>query len=86
MKPLPNSLREYRTNLGLRQIDVARKLGFTSADRISHWENGVAYPSVENLAKLCLIYNTCFHQLYGKLFENLDSIKGEPTKGFENLV
>src|SRR5580692_1702777 len=49
---IPNMLRFYRKQAGLRQVDVAARLGFTSYDRISHWEKGTAFPSVTNLFRL----------------------------------
>ena len=64
---VPNNLREFRLKAGLRQIDVAEHLGFSSSDRISHWENGQAYPSVPNLAKLCVLYGTSLQEIYPDL-------------------
>ena len=65
-QPIPNTLRFYRKQAGLRQVDVAAKLGFTSYDRISHWENGTAFPSVTNLFRLSALYNVPAEQLYGE--------------------
>jgi transcriptional regulator with XRE-family HTH domain len=68
---IPNSLRFYRNQAGLRQIDVAAKLGFTSYDRISHWEHGTAFPSVTNLFRLSALYKVSPHELYGEYFEGI---------------
>lgn len=62
-------LRFYRKQAGLRQVDVAAKLGFTSTDRISHWEKGQAFPSVTNLFKLSAIYKVPAQDLYGEFFK-----------------
>jgi transcriptional regulator with XRE-family HTH domain len=57
-------LRFYRKQAGLRQVDVAAKLGFTSYDRISDWEQGIAFPNVTNLFKLSALYKTSPEELY----------------------
>ena len=64
-QPIPNMLRHYRKLAGLRQVDVAAKLGFVSSDRISHWENGQSFPSVTNLFRLSAIYKVTAEELYG---------------------
>jgi transcriptional regulator with XRE-family HTH domain len=66
---IPNSLRSRRKTAGLLQSDVARALGLDCADRISHWENGIAIPSVINLFKLAAIYGVEPHKLYPELLE-----------------
>jgi len=64
---IPNKLKLYRVTNNLRQIDVAHKLGFTSSERISRWEMGLAYPSVVNLFKLAKLYNARPDDLYGEI-------------------
>ena len=64
-----NNLKRIRKNAGLRQIDVAEMLGHTSADRISHWEKGLAAPGIVNLFKLSIIYGITPQELYGDLYE-----------------
>jgi len=66
---MQNGLRSYRKAAGLLQSDVARELGLDCADRISHWENGTAMPSIINLFKLSAIYGVKPHELYPELFE-----------------
>jgi transcriptional regulator with XRE-family HTH domain len=60
---------------GIRQIDVALMLGLASSDRISHWEKGLALPSVINLFKISAIYSVRAEDLYPSLatFEDLGS-------------
>ena len=60
-----------RKNAHLRQMDVARMLGHTSADRISHWEKGRSVPSLVNLFKLSIIYRTSPEDLYGELYDSI---------------
>ena len=52
----PNKLKECRLKAGYTQKQVAEKLGLQCEDRLSHWENGQAMPSVRNLMKLCEVY------------------------------
>ncbi|MBN8675427.1 MAG: helix-turn-helix transcriptional regulator [Chitinophagales bacterium] len=59
-----NNLKEYRLKAGLTQKQVAKTLGMQCEDRLSHWENGQAMPSVSNLLKLAKIYKTLPSNLY----------------------
>ena len=61
---IQNKLREHRLKIGLRQLDVADKLGFCTTDRISKWEKGTAHPSIFNLFKLAKIYGVKADELY----------------------
>jgi len=66
-----NNLKVLRKQEGLRQIDVAERLGHTSADRISHWEKGLAVPGLVNLFKLSLIYKVAPQELYAELHSTI---------------
>lgn len=66
---IPNNLRAARKAVGLRQIDVAEKLGIKITDRISHWEKGQGFPHLVNLFKLAAIYGKLPHELYAEYFE-----------------
>lgn len=50
------TLRAARVNAGLDQADVARELGVNIAT-VSSWETGKTKPSLDNLEKLCQLYN-----------------------------
>jgi transcriptional regulator with XRE-family HTH domain len=69
--PIPNNLKSYRKQAELRQLDVADKLGFKSAERISKWEHGDAIPNIVNLFKLAGLYKTTVEELYGKFIEEI---------------
>ncbi len=56
MKTLASFLKERRIAAGLSQIDVSRKLGYTSAQFVSNWERGIAKPPIEALAKIIKLY------------------------------
>ena len=61
----PNSLRRYRKEAGLRQLDVARLIGLEgSTERLSKWENGAADPNIDNLFRLLALYKTTPQELY----------------------
>jgi transcriptional regulator with XRE-family HTH domain len=50
--PYSNRMREFRSMMGLTQLQVAKLMGFVSDDRICHWERGTAVPHLVNLFKL----------------------------------
>ncbi len=52
---------------GLKQTDIAKKLGLSSTAIISRWERGLAKPSLEYVLKLSLIYQTTVNNLYHDL-------------------
>jgi len=64
-----NNLRFHRTQAGLLQSDVAKRLGLVSTDRISHWEKGSAVPNIVNLFKLSALYRVPPEKLYPELFQ-----------------
>ena len=65
---IPNNLKALRRNTNLRQQDLAVKLGFEAFDRISRWEMGLAYPSLEMLAKLMRLFKVQPIEIYPELF------------------
>lgn len=70
-KPYENRLREFRKEKGLRQLDVANKLGFKSTDRISKWEKGRSLPGVINLLKMAVLYDVAPHEIYLQVVKNI---------------
>lgn len=74
-------LKRLRVKAGLKQKEVAARLGYSSPQFISNWERGVSSPPVKVLKQLAGIYNTDPH----KLFRNLKkAINDQMTKDFEN--
>jgi transcriptional regulator with XRE-family HTH domain len=55
-KRIPNRLRKYRKERGLKQKDVAKILGLKNCGMISRWEKGVCLPSLLNAFKLAGLY------------------------------
>jgi transcriptional regulator with XRE-family HTH domain len=66
--PIPNSLKEYRQRAGLKQVQVAQILNFSTTDRISKWESGNSMPDIINLFRLSTVYHCPPHKLYSELF------------------
>jgi transcriptional regulator with XRE-family HTH domain len=55
-KLLADFLREKRIVSGLSQMDIAKKLGYTSAQFVSNWERGLSSPPIHTLRKLSEYY------------------------------
>lgn len=61
---MKNNLRELRIRHGYTQAELAKLMGLKCEDRISHWEKGLAYPSVVNALKLARLLNVSVEVLY----------------------
>ena len=72
---MKNRLRELRLERGLRQIDVAKQLGF-SAQSLGYYENWVNKPDPETLIRLADFYEVsidyllCREDEYGMISAN----------------
>lgn len=64
----PNRLKKFRIIHGYTQTSLAKKLRMKKTNLISEWEKGKIVPNLDNLLKLCVIYNTLIEELY---FERL---------------
>ncbi len=63
---LHSNLKKARTDKGLTQNDVSVKLG-VSRQAVSRWENGNAYPDIDNLTLLSEIYGVSVDELLGTM-------------------
>lgn len=70
---LGNTLQKARIALGLKQIDVANRLGCTAAN-ISSWERGKSKIDIDSFAELCAIYNLDFGKTLEKLSRNTNTV------------
>ena len=61
---LHSNLKKARKERNLSQNDVAAKLGI-SRQAISRWENGAAYPDIDNLTLLSEVYGISVDELLG---------------------
>ena len=68
---LPNLLKRYRKERGLRQSDVAQLLGIKSKNRISRWERGECLPSLLNAVRLSVIYGVMIDALFIDLLRSV---------------
>lgn len=59
---LYQNLRAQRLNKGLTQEEVANYLNL-SRQTISKWEQGKSTPSIEDLTRLCGLYETTLDQI-----------------------
>lgn len=57
-------LRESRVRAGLSQMQVAKKLGYTTAQFISNWERGVSEPPLKALKTLAKIYSVSMDDIF----------------------
>ncbi len=77
-KTLPNQIRRYRRQRGLRLRDVAKLTGQSCVAHISHWEKGRKLPSLENCLRLALaiqcpveiLFIDLFNQLKNEIYES----------------
>lgn len=62
LQSVGENIRNLRINKGLSQDYIAELLG-VSHQAVSRWENGLAAPSVDNIAELCEVFEVSFEQL-----------------------
>lgn len=62
LQAVGENIHKLRVNKGLSQDYVAELLG-VSHQAVSRWENGLAVPSVDNIAELCEVFDVSFEQL-----------------------
>ncbi|MGE0633991.1 MAG: helix-turn-helix transcriptional regulator [Pseudobdellovibrionaceae bacterium] len=61
---LSEFLKTKRINADLTQMEVARSLGYSSAQFISNWERGISQPPIDTIKKLCSLYSVKLEDLY----------------------
>jgi transcriptional regulator with XRE-family HTH domain len=83
LKKEANYLKRYRLMFGYSQRQIAKKLGIASTTIIGRWEQGLAYPDLQNLIKLSVIYKTLIDQLYPDLRSSI--IKDLSLKDMKDL-
>lgn len=52
---LGNFLKNRRKDLGLTQVDLGKKLGYSNGQFISNWERGLSGPPEKKINKLCRV-------------------------------
>ena len=56
------TLRAARVNAGLKQTDVAEKLGITP-ETLSSWERGRTFPNVEQITRIEKLYGVNYSDI-----------------------
>ena len=56
------TLKAWRTNKNLSQVEVAEILG-VSVSTIKNWENGITFPKPQYIDKLCELYGTSYDRI-----------------------
>lgn len=64
---LIKKLKEGRSNAGLKQSDVAQKIGL-KGNTLSNYENGVSEPDIDTFCALCDIYNLDVSDILGEAY------------------
>ncbi len=64
VKDLSKFLREAREKAGLTQMDVAERLGYSSAQFISNWERGLSSPPMKTLTVLAQMYKVGTEEIF----------------------
>ena len=75
MNTLNENIKKYRTQLGINQVELAKKLG-VSKQCVSNWENDNVLPSIEMLVKLAKLFKISTDTLLGITFDNNISVDG----------
>ena len=73
MSKIGDNLRGARARSGLKQTEVAEKLGCAPAS-LTNWENGKFQPSFDVLSKLCDIYNISPLSLLDRAYDYADIV------------
>jgi transcriptional regulator with XRE-family HTH domain len=68
-QPLPEYLKQKRTEAGLTQAGVAETLGYSTAQFISNWERGESVPPIGILKSLAELYKIPPQELFEHLVQ-----------------
>jgi transcriptional regulator with XRE-family HTH domain len=64
-------LAEKRMKAGVTQIELQKKLGYTSPQYISNWERGICAPPIHQLYDICKITKADRQELFDFLMTDL---------------
>jgi transcriptional regulator with XRE-family HTH domain len=73
--------KEKRSNMGMTQLDVARKLGYTSAQFISNFERGLCSLPLPAIRKLTQLYKTDGKRVFELIMAEQESYVQEQLFG-----
>jgi transcriptional regulator with XRE-family HTH domain len=80
-------LRESREKAGLTQSEVAKELGYSTAQFISNWERGLSYPPLKTLSHLANMYKVNMDQLFQAIMTiTMQATEESLRKQYKTLV
>lgn len=59
-----------RERVGLTQVQVARELGYGSAQFVSNWERGLSYPPIKAIKTLSKLYKVRQDEIFNRVLNN----------------
>lgn len=78
-------LKDKRVAANLSQADVARKLGYSTAQFISNWERGVSQPPVSAIKKLSSMYSVPAESMLNHMIETAKAeVEADLKRKFNN--
>lgn len=84
MKLFGQYLRSKRQQVGLSQLDVSKKLGYTSSQFVSNWERGVSAPPLSIYHQLADLYQLGLEDLFEQSLEaKVREVRSSYQKEFE---
>lgn len=86
MAHIGEQIKKYRTIKGIRQKDLAEKIG-VSNKRLSNWERGLSMPKQDMVDKICEVLEVDYFDLADMIFEaettfDYLDLHGEVNSGF----
>lgn len=89
MESFGDRLKNARLNKGLKQADVAERLG-CAATSLTNWESGKIMPSMDVLSRLCAVYEVSPLSLLSNVYSYSDIVaiadKPVPERTYEEQV
>lgn len=64
-KSVGKILKDQRELRNLTQAQVAKLLGYKSAQFVSNWERGLAFPPIKHVKKICRLYGMDINEFSG---------------------
>lgn len=84
---LADFLKVKRESCGLTQIEVAKKLGYSSPQFVSNWERSLSTPPMNKLKKIAELYNVSADEIFDVLLnETLRKVEEDLTRKFYGRV
>jgi transcriptional regulator with XRE-family HTH domain len=83
---LAEYLKQKRTEANLSQAEIAKKLGYSSAQFISNWERGKSAPPLRNLAALAELLGVRSDDLFAVFLKtSLQEVSDDLKAKYKNL-